>query len=287
MDNATVAVFAPAKINLYLHVTGRRADGYHELESLVVFADVGDRIMATADDGLSLEITGPQSSELSAAADNLVLRAAEALRARVGGGLGARITLEKNLPVSSGIGGGSADAAAAIKALSRLWHIHPAQHDLSGLALDLGADVPVCLAGRTALMSGIGEQLTFVELPTALPAVMVNPGVAISTPAVFKARRGAFSDIGDMGTVPEGIAEIAAMLSASHNDLEAPAMELAPGVGTVLVALNAVEDCLLARMSGSGATCFGIFADESAASMAAATLRSLHPDWWIADTVLG
>ncbi len=287
MDAATVAVFAPAKINLYLHVTGRRADGYHEMESLVVFADVGDRIVAEAGDGLSLAITGPHAAGLSAEGDNLVTRAAEALRARIGGELGAAIMLEKNLPVSSGIGGGSADAAAALKALSRLWEVHPAQYDLSGLALDLGADVPVCLAGRSAHMSGIGEQLEFTGPLPALPAVLVNPGVAVSTPAVFKARNAAFSEPSRLFELAVEAEAFVRDLAARGNDLEAPALSLAPEIATVLSELRETPRCQLARMSGSGATCFGIFEDAEAAAEAAAGISARQPDWWVTPTIFG
>jgi len=286
MDDAPVAVFAPAKVNLYLHVTGRRDDGYHELESLVVFADVGDRVAAEVASDLSLQITGPERAGLSAGSDNLVLRAADALRARIGTPAGAALTLEKVLPVASGIGGGSADAAAAVKALVRLWGIHPGEHDLSGLALDLGADVPVCLAGLAAVMSGIGERLDFVDLPAPLAAVLVNPGVAVSTPAVFKARKGPFSEP-MAGSLPADPGAMLAYLEARRNDLEAPAMELVPAIGEVLEALRAMQGCGLARMSGSGATCFGMFTDRTAAEAAASVLSGAHPDWWITPATLG
>ena len=286
MDDAPVAVFAPAKVNLYLHVTGRRDDGYHELESLVVFADVGDRVTAEAATELSLRVTGPRGEGLSAGDDNLVMRAAEALCARTGMAAGAALTLEKVLPVASGIGGGSADAAAALKALVRLWGLHPGAHDLSGLSLDLGADVPVCLAGRAAVMSGIGERLDFVDLPAPLAAVLVNPGVAVSTPAVFKARQGPFSEpVADpLPTDPEAML---AYLEARRNDLEAPALQLAPIIGEVLEALRATQGCRLARMSGSGATCFGLFMDRAAAEAAASALSKAYSDWWIAPATLG
>jgi 4-diphosphocytidyl-2-C-methyl-D-erythritol kinase len=286
MEDAPVAVFAPAKVNLYLHVTGRRADGYHELESLVVFADIGDRITAVPAPELSLRVTGPHGAGLSAGGDNLVLRAAEALRACTGDQGGAALTLEKVLPVASGIGGGSADAAAAVKALVRLWGIHPGAYDLSGLALGLGADVPVCLAGRAAVMSGIGERLEFVDLPSPLAAVLVNPGVEVSTPAVFKAREAVFS--APSAEAPPADAEaVMAYLEARRNDLEAPALELVPVVGEVLEALRAMRDCRFARMSGSGATCFGLFADRATAEAAAKGLSGAHPGWWITPAMLG
>jgi 4-diphosphocytidyl-2-C-methyl-D-erythritol kinase len=286
MEDAPLAVFAPAKVNLYLHVTGRRDDGYHELESLVAFADVGDCVTAEAASDLSLRVTGPQAAGLSAGDDNLVMRAADALCARTGVPAGAALTLEKVLPVASGIGGGSADAAAALKVLVRLWGLHPGAHDLSGLALDLGADVPVCLAGRAAVMSGIGERLDFVEMPAPLAAVLVNPGVAVPTPAVFKARQGPFSE--PMAhPLPADPDAMLGYLEARRNDLETPALQLAPVIGEVLEALRATQGCGLARMSGSGATCFGLFADRAAAEAAAAALSGARPDWWITSTMLG
>jgi 4-diphosphocytidyl-2-C-methyl-D-erythritol kinase len=281
MSSDTVAIFAPAKINLYLHVTARRANGYHELDSLVVFADVGDWVRATHASDLTLEITGPHATGLSSGNDNLVMRAAEALWGRVGAAPGARVALEKNLPVSSGIGGGSADAAAAIKALVRLWGIHPGQHDLSGLALDLGADVPVCLAGRATYMSGIGEQLEPVEALPSLPAVLVNPGVAVSTPAVFKARGAGFSAPGRFDEMPNNVSELVQALAQRHNDLSDPACTLAPEISDVLAALENTSDCLFSRMSGSGATCFGLYANPDGARSAAAYLQQSHPDWWV------
>jgi 4-diphosphocytidyl-2-C-methyl-D-erythritol kinase len=268
--------FAPAKINLALHVTGRRADGYHLLDSLVVFAGVGDNLRAEPAASLTLAITGPQAADLPLSDDNLILRAA-----RLFGGKGAAITLEKNLPVASGIGGGSADAAAALRLLSRLWSVPmPASSDI----LALGADVPVCLPGRAVRMSGVGERLD--PLPHSLPPVwlvLANPGVAVSTPDVFRALTCRENPaLQDMPRLKDA-AELAAFLALQRNDLEAPAQHLVPAIGQVKSALTAQNGCLLARMSGSGATCFGLFADARSASTAAAALRMAHPGWWVAD----
>ncbi|MEK9722837.1 MAG: 4-(cytidine 5'-diphospho)-2-C-methyl-D-erythritol kinase [Rhodospirillaceae bacterium] len=281
MDADKLAAPAPAKINLFLHVTGRRADGYHELDSLVVFADVGDRLEVAPADELTLEITGPRAAELDAGPDNLVMRAAMALATRLGAMPGARMRLEKNLPVASGIGGGSADAACAIKLLARLWGAHPGQHDLSGLALELGADVPVCLYGRPARMGGIGERVEAADGVPDLPAVLVNPGVHVATPAVFKARQGGFSAPASFADMPADRAGWIAALAGCRNDLEAPAMALAPAVTEVLDALAATGGVRLRRMSGSGATCFALYDDMAAAEAAAARLRDAHPDWWV------
>lgn len=265
--------FAPAKVNLALHVTGRRADGYHLLDSLVVFAGVGDTVTATPSDRLTLRVTGPQARHLPVTDDNLVLRAARTM------GVTAALTLDKVLPVASGIGGGSADAAATLKALADLTgHALPAPAEI----LRLGADVPVCLTGRPTRMQGVGEILT--PLPALPPAwlVLANPGVAVPTPAVFAAltRR----DNPPLPEVPT-FADTAAMaqwLSAQRNDLEPPAIAIAPAIADTLAALSHQPGCLLARMSGSGATCFGLFAEEQAARAAATYLTTTHPTWWIA-----
>lgn len=268
--------FAPAKVNLALHVTGRRADGYHLLDSLVVFADVGDRLRAEPAEHLTLEVTGPRAAGVPVDGSNLVLRAAAAF----GRGQGARIVLDKHLPAAAGIGGGSSDAAAALRVLADLWQC-PLPDDDAVLAL--GADVPVCLHGRPARMQGIGERLD--PLPDLPPAwlVLVNPGVGVPTAAVFRglARR-------DNPPMPAPVvwpdaAALAAWLQQTRNDLEPPARAVAPVIGTVIDRLAATQGCLLARMSGSGATCFGLFASPSDAAAAAAALRDEQPDWWVAE----
>ncbi|OYX43538.1 MAG: 4-(cytidine 5'-diphospho)-2-C-methyl-D-erythritol kinase [Rhodobacterales bacterium 32-67-9] len=270
-----IEVAAPAKLNLALHVTGLRADGYHLLDSLVVFADIGDRVRVGPADRLSLEITGPESAGLSAGEDNLVLRAARSFAA----GGGAKIVLEKNLPVASGIGGGSADAAATLTALARLWGRTPPD-DRAILAL--GADVPVCLAGRPARMSGIGEALAPVPpLPEGLAVVLVNPRVPVATPAVFGAL--AHKDNPAMAAIPGAFADAAALagwLTRQRNDLEAPAIRTAPVIATVLDSIAATGP-LLTRMSGSGATSFGLFGAFAPAAAAAAELAAAHPGWWV------
>ncbi|MBO6519241.1 MAG: 4-(cytidine 5'-diphospho)-2-C-methyl-D-erythritol kinase [Rhodospirillales bacterium] len=272
---------APAKLNLYLHVTGRRDDGYHLLDSLVVFADTGDRIEVRAADDLTLEYAGPFAGSLPAPADNLVMRAAAELAALFGVDAGAHITLFKSLPVASGIGGGSADAAAALRALIRLWQIPPDDGRVSTLALSLGADVPVCLMTRPALMRGIGEDLTLLGAFPELPLVLVNPGVGVSTPQVFKARTGDFSAPADWPAATATAGDVLAALATTANDLEAPARELVPVIGDVIARLETQPGIRLARMSGSGATCFGIFETADAASAAAEAVCRAEPDWWV------
>ena len=265
----TIEAFAPAKINLTLHVTGQRADGYHLLDSLVVFADIGDTLRATGADTLCLNVTGPHSAGLAADDSNLVLRAARLFN----NAQGAALILDKVLPVASGIGGGSADAAATLQVLSRLW----------GVPLP-GADVPVCLAGRPVRMTGVGEGLYPLVHPLPPAAlVLANPGVALSTPAVFAAL-----DRRDHAPMPRDlprlrdVAELAAFLAMTRNDLEPAATRLAPVIAQVRAALTAQQACLISRMSGSGATCFGLFPDPLAAAAAARALKAAHPGWWVA-----
>lgn len=271
---------ASAKINLYLHVVGRRLDGYHRLDSLAVFAGAADTLTVEPAAALSLAVTGPFAAGLDGEADNLVLRAARALAAQAGVPATGRLVLEKNLPVASGIGGGSADAAAALRLLGRFWGVDVRRETLAAIAAALGADVPVCLIGRAAVMSGIGEILTPAPPLPPTGMVLVNPGVAVATPAVFRARDGGFSAPAVLPAEGWRDAEsLAAALQATGNDLEAPALRLAPAIADSLAALRAAPGCLLARMSGSGATCFGLFADAAAARQAAGGLQ--HPGWWV------
>ena len=259
---------APAKVNLYLHIVGRRADGLHLLESLVAFAEAADTLYAEPARRLSLEVAGPFAGALAGEADNLVLRAARALAP----GQGARLVLEKNLPVAAGLGGGSADAAAALRLLSRLWGV---EADLEALAAGLGADVPVCLAGGTTGVAGIGERLTPLPGGPAPPLLLANPGVALPTPGVFGVRRGPFRE-------SRPWPETAADLAGCTNDLTEAAISLAPEIAGTLAALGALDGALFARMSGSGATCFAAFADRAARDHAREALRESRPDWWIA-----
>jgi 4-diphosphocytidyl-2-C-methyl-D-erythritol kinase len=270
--------FAPAKVNLALHVLGRRADGYHRLDSLVAFADVGDVLRAAPAETLSFALQGPRAAALPAEGENLVLRAARVLADAAGGRLGAHVVLEKHLPVASGIGGGSADAAATLRLLARLWRLDLPTEEMRRLALSLGADVPVCLGARPARMGGIGEALAPAPRLPPCGLALVNPGVSVATPAVFAARHGAFSP---PLALPEGWPDAGTMardLARAGNDLQAAAITLAPSIREVLGALRARTGCLLARMSGSGATCFGLFPTVAAARAAAEALT--RPGWW-------
>lgn len=274
-------MLARAKVNLYLHVTGRRADGYHLLDSLIVFAETGDDIQVAPADRLSLAIDGPFSAGLENGPGNLVLRAAHALQAETGARAGAAIRLIKNLPVASGIGGGSADAAATLDALCGLWNVAPGRAALLKLAMILGADVPVCLDGLPSFVGGVGEELAPARgLPPAW-LLLANPGIATPTPAVFKARRGAFSAPARWNEPPRDFAAFAERLRACANDLTEAAITVTPAIREVLVALAGLPGCVLARLSGSGATCFGLFADEGSARSAEAALRAAQPGWWV------
>jgi 4-diphosphocytidyl-2-C-methyl-D-erythritol kinase len=280
-------VFAPAKINLFLHVGDRRADGYHELESLVAFADVGDDLVFEEADALSLSVEGSFGAGLAGEGDNLVLRATHGVAALAGHDLPRHITLTKNLPVASGIGGGSADAAATLRAFLLEWRQEEIRlADFVELAKTLGADVPVCFFGHSAWMYGIGDGIERTDLPE-LHAVLVNPGVSVSTRDVF-AKLAVRSGV-DQLHWPEGFEtadDVIAFLKTVGNDLETPALSLAPVIGDVLKTLRGADGVQLARMSGSGATCFGLFADQAAAQTAAAQIERAHPQWWVTPAIL-
>ncbi len=280
----SVSVKAPAKVNLYLHVTGKRPDGYHLLDSLFAFAADGDVITVEPADELSLTIVG--APDLSAGEDNIVVKAARKLAAALGAEPNVRIVLEKNLPVASGIGGGSADAAATLKALQILWDKTLPDEKLYPLALELGADVPSCLAGKAVQVSGVGEILTPAPKIPALPVVLVNPNKPVSTPAVFKTRKPVFSEpmpfIRDCDDIDVFICE----LKKRRNDLQDAACALEPAVADVLRTLERQPDCLFSAMSGSGGTCFGVFRTFADAAQACAGLKDSRPDWWVKQTVL-
>jgi 4-diphosphocytidyl-2-C-methyl-D-erythritol kinase len=276
-----ISVFAPAKINLCLQVGAKRADGYHELHSLTAFADVGDMLSVEPADGLSLLIGGPFGDALKSEADNIVLKAARALAGRAGIAPNVEIALTKNLPVASGIGGGSSDAAAALRALAKLWKPHLSEADFQAIALSLGADVPVCLTGRSCWVEGIGERLTIVPIFPRLYCVLVNPGVAVSTAEVYRRLE---IKSGTDRKPPATFADASAVLGfleAVGNDLQEPAMKLAPEICEVLGALCAEDATLLARMSGSGSTCFGLFGSAETAREIAAKIAKAHPQWWV------
>lgn len=286
MDVAVSAIteFAPAKINLALHVTGRRADGYHLLESLVVFTRFGDRIEIAEADEDSFEVSGPFAEGVPTDGTNLVIKARDALRS-VLPHASARVSirLTKNLPIASGIGGGSSDAAATLRGLARLWDIGAGEDRLIDIGVGLGADLPMCLTARPLLARGIGDEVSAMGDFPAHGLVLVNPGGAVSTPQVFAAL--AHRENEKLPPLPKGFDfhGLRNWLETTRNDLEAPARSIQPAIGQALSALRRA-DAGFARMSGSGATCFGLFETGNVAKRAAAELRARHPDWFVAAT---
>lgn len=272
----TVEEFAPAKVNLTLHITGKRDDGYHLLDSLVAFAaGVGDRVTVEAAQDTTLVLTGPFGHGLPTGPDNLVLKAAALMNAP------AKITLEKNLPPASGIGGGSADAAATLRALS---HAYDVPLPDTAALLTLGADVPVCMERGVVRMSGIGDVITPVFGPLAWPLVLVNPGVEVSTAAVFAALTTPNNAPMASELYDPAYFEFPDWLGRQRNDLEIPARSTAPVISDVIAAILEETGCRFARMSGSGATCFGVFDTTDQAEDAAAAIEERHPDWWVRAT---
>ena len=268
---------APAKVNLWLNVVGRRADGYHLLDSLIAFADLADSIEALPSDRLSLTVEGPQAGTLGAESDNLVLRAARHLADRAGVSPRVALRLEKNIPIAAGLGGGSADAAATLQALGELWNVALPVEELFDLAQRLGADVPMCLAGRASLVSGIGERLTPVPPLPDCALLLVNAGVRLPTAEVFAARRRGFSMAKPLDSAWRDLADFTEAMAARGNDLADAAISQEPVVAEVLAALRAGDGVRYAAMSGSGATCFAIY-DDAARAMRAS--EALPAAWW-------
>lgn len=280
---SSLTLFAPAKLNLYLHVTGRRADGYHLLDSLVAFASIGDSITLDPAGPAGFRITGPFAGPLAAeeAGRNLVVRAVHALAGHLGRPADLGIVLDKHLPVASGIGGGSSDAAAALRGAARLWGVAEDDPELYRIARTLGADVPVCLAARTSYFAGTGEELTPGPALPPVGLLLVNPGVGLETRAVFAARTAPFAAPARLERDPVDAADLARLLARRGNCLAGPAETLCPAITEVLTALRGTADCLLARMSGSGATCFALYPDGAAAERAAAGMAAARPGWWV------
>ncbi len=274
-----IVELAPAKINLALHVRRRRADGYHELETLFAFLQAGDTISVARATVPSFRVTGPFAEGLTGEGDNLVTRAARLFGERFGETGALDIILDKHLPIASGIGGGSADAAATLRALARLQGIAADDAALFAIAEVLGADVPACLLGRSAIGTGKGEQLEPVAGLVDTPVLLVNPGVAVSTGPVFRAWDGV-----DRGGIGPG--DLLARAMAGRNDLEPPARALAPVIGDVVALLQVQPGVLLARMSGSGATCFALFDSAEHRARAAALVRAAQPGWWCLESAL-
>ncbi|MGE4351395.1 MAG: 4-(cytidine 5'-diphospho)-2-C-methyl-D-erythritol kinase [Bdellovibrionales bacterium] len=275
--------FAPAKINLYLHITGKREDGYHYLDSLVAFTNIGDTLRLEEAPTFSFTLEGPMAKELAAfdPESNLAVRAVRLLASELNKPLTGKLTLIKNLPIASGIGGGSTDAAGALRLFAAREAMPPDAALLQSIAASLGQDIPCCLSAESCYFKDIGD---VTDPGPALPLthlIMVNPNKSLPTPSVYKARTGSFSPISRLNETPQTPQELADLLAARTNDLTSAAISLCPEIQQVLEALQKCPECLLARMSGSGATCFALFPDRSAAKSAAAALFQNHPEWWI------
>ena len=289
----SVAEFAPAKVNLALHVLGRRPDGYHRLDTLVAFpAEIGDRVEVEAGNGLALTLDGPFADDIPADGSNLAVRAAHRLadlaRQRGRGDQGAEIRLTKRVPPASGIGGGSADAAATLRALNRLWDLGLPVARLAELTADLGADLPLCVASITRRAGGTGDEVIADPVMPEMGIVLVNPGLPLATAHVFAALDGADNAaLTDPPSPGASRADWLGWLGSCRNDLEAPARRLIPAIDDCRAALAGLQDCRLVRMSGAGATCFGLFDDGAVAESAAGRLREIRPDWWIAAGSIG
>ncbi len=282
---------ARSKVNLFLHVTGRRGDGYHLLHSLAVFPDIADGVEVRAQaSSIAVAMRGPFAAELSdvAAPDNLVARAARALAATAGVHAGASITIDKHLPVAAGIGGGSADAAATLWALTELWGLTQTEAELQAIGLGIGADLPVCVASRSSIMTGVGEGVSPAPALPRLPLVLVRPAARLATVAVFQERarmNAPFRAAAELPARLRDVAEVAAFLRGTHNDLEPAARTLAPAIGAAVAAI-AATGALLARMSGSGPTCFGLYESDDRAAQAARTIAAAHAEWWVCATAV-
>ena len=281
MPHNTFSLRAPAKINLFLHITGKRDDGYHLVQSVMVFVDVGDDLEFSRHDGLLIDVEGPFAGEMPAANENLVYKAAQLLAQEFKVPLRGAVHLTKNLPVASGIAGGSSDAAAALKGFVKLWGLPEEVDRVQRVAQKLGADVPACLIGKPVWAEGIGEKMTRLPEMPPLHIVLVNPLVATPTPEVFRRFRNKFSAplqfMGRKKTMHEWIAD----LKIYRNDLLDAATEVTPEIPQVLNALMETPNCHVARLSGSGATCFGIYDTQAAAIAAVNKLKQLYPRWWV------
>lgn len=277
----SLKIFAPAKVNLFLHVTGKRVDGYHTLQSLVGFADVGDDLEFSKHDSLYIDVIGPFAAPLENLKDNLVYKTAQMLSKAYGVPPRGKIILTKNLPIAAGLGGGSSDAAATLKGLEQLWHLPEDPLRMQEVAQQLGADVPVCMYKKLAWVEGVGEKVTCMPETPGMHFVLVNPLVPTPTAEVFKGFRGRNSDPLRFSSHRKSAAGWIADLKTYRNDLTDAAIAVTPEIKDVLFAIGSTTGCLLHRLSGSGATCFGIYDTAQAAQVAADMLEAHYPDWWV------
>ncbi len=285
----TVSVFAPAKINLYLHLIKRKRDGYHKLDSLVAFADIGDEITIKPADQFSFEIDGPFAAKLTDTdkkayidSNNLVVKAARAISQINDKSLNVEITLTKNLPVAAGLGGGSSDAAATIWGLQQYWKMPNNASYLLPLMTNLGADVPVCHECRPAIMRGIGDEITFFGDLPEIPIVLINPMIACPTKDVFIHHKKPFKDEIEIPEIFSDASALISFLSRTDNDLYESAISIVPDIQNILATLDQHPSCVFHRMSGSGASCFGLFSSFEAAQEAKKSIKQENPDWWVA-----
>jgi len=278
--------FARPKVNLFLHVTGRRADGYHLLNSLVVFPKGGDELSVQEADDITLSVSGPFADVAGPVEDNLVLKAARLLRRHRQGSHGAQISLTKNLPVAAGIGGGSSDAATTLLLLNDLWDLNLPRSDLARLGLELGADIPACVYGTPLIMSGIGEELVEIKEFPKIYILLVNSKIKVITSDIFRRLRISDSASSEADFQFDPTDDLLPQLQKSRNDLQPAALEHAPDIARMITALEAGEGCTLARMSGSGATCFGLFEDADLMEKAASQIVQAHPSWWVEPSVI-
>jgi len=288
----STTAFAPAKVNLFLHIGAVDANGMHPLCSLMVFADVGDTLTLAPADALDLTVTGPFGAGLGASDDNLVMRAARAMLGEARGPQAPfRLILDKQLPIAAGLGGGSSDAGAALRLLRDAIQPRLSDEQLTAVAASLGSDGPACLAGRPVIAEGLGERLSAAPGLPVLDAVLVNPGVASPTGAVYRGYDAAGAPGGDdrpnLPEAFESVEELAAVMAGLRNDLEAPAIALNPAIGEALEALRGEPEALLARVSGSGATCFALCSSDIEAEGLAERIERLRPDWWVRRCRLG
>lgn len=281
-----VVIDAPAKLNLFLRVTGKRADGYHLLESLVAFTQFGDRLEILPADTLTLRTVGPFADALSETADNLVIKAAAMLRLRMGSHKGAHMVLHKMIPVGAGLGGGSADAAAALLVLNKFWRLYADPSILADLALKLGSDVPVCLQRQTAYLRGVGEKVTPLQAPLPYWFLLVNPGEPVLTSAVFHRFGQTFDAPLSLPDSFKTDGDALEFICKQHNSLQPAAIACVPSIMQVLEMIGNTKGCKISRMSGSGATCFGLYASQPDAQAARQTIHNLYPGWWSVVTPL-
>ena len=272
-------------MNLALHVVGRRADSYHLLDSVALFADFGDHVEVAPAETLALAVSGPFAAHAPGEESDLAWRAAEAFAAHAGTAPAASIRVVKEIPAGAGLGGGSADAAAVLRALNERLETPMEAEALRALGLTLGADVPMCLAGQALRARGIGEAIDLIEGWPLLPMVLVWPGGSVSTAEVFGALASRENPPLPDPPAPPDVGAVCDWVAACRNDLEAPALRIAPEIGDVLAALRSTEGCRVARMSGSGSACFGLYAERAEAEAAAERLRGAHPSWWVRATV--